>query len=335
MEYTVPKRCDGKTVLEIMRRELGFSRATLKHLKFIENGIMLNGQHVTVRKCVHASDILSLAIEDTQTPERLTPCNLDLRIAYEDSELVVPDKNANMPTHQSHGHYGDTVANALTYRYAQMGLPFVFRPVNRLDRNTSGLLIVARNRLSAAALAKSMQDGKIKKKYIAVLRGVLPMSEGIIDTYMRRTEQSVIVREACDECEGADRAITEYTVICKSDTHTLVCATPVTGRTHQLRVHFASLGCPIEGDDLYGSASPYIDRHALHSFFLEFPHPDGSGSIRVAAPMHQDMIKLSKTVFGDSLYNSDSEILKYIFPKQEEITNDIQPEKATALRGHD
>ncbi|MBO7309953.1 MAG: RluA family pseudouridine synthase, partial [Clostridia bacterium] len=154
MEYLVSKQNDGSSVLEIMRRELGFSRATVKHLKFIENGITLNGKHVTVRATVKESDVLSFAVEDIQTPEKLTPSDLELKIAYEDSELVVPDKSANMPTHQSHGHYGDTVANALTHRYTQIGLPFVFRPVNRLDRNTSGLLLVARNRLSAATLTR-------------------------------------------------------------------------------------------------------------------------------------------------------------------------------------
>ena len=325
MEYTVNSPADGKTVLEILRRELEFSRATIKHLKFVPNGIVLNGRHVTVRAVVHTGDILKLAVEDTHTPEKLTACELELKIAYEDEKLVVPDKPVDMPTHQSHGHYGDTVANALTYRYSQMGLPFVFRPVNRLDRNTSGLLLIARDRLSAAFLTKAMQNGEIKKKYVAILRGVLPNDSGIIDTYMRRTAESVIVREICEECDGADRAITEYSVICKSQTHTLVCATPITGRTHQLRVHFASLGYPIEGDDMYGDGetSTLISRHALHSFYLEFPNPDKSGRLRVCAPMPDDMLSLAKKVFGDCLYCADAEILNDILPKREETTNEI------------
>lgn len=323
MEYRIASRSDGATVLEILRAELGFSRATIKHLKFKENGITLNGAHVNVRATVKEGDTLFLAVEDTKTPEKLTPCDLELRIAYENDSLVVPDKKANMPTHQSHGHYGDTVANALTYRYAEMGLPFVFRPVNRLDRNTSGLLLIARNRLSAATLTKAMQQGEIQKKYIAILRGVLPDDKGIIDTYMRRTEQSIIVREVCEESEDADRAITEYSVICRSDTHTMVCAVPVTGRTHQLRVHFASLGCPIEGDDLYGEPSKLIDRHALHSFFLEFPDTDGERRITVTAPLHDDMLVLAKEVFGDRLDTIDAEIYKYIFSNAKENENEI------------
>ena len=318
MEYNVTALTDGKTVLEIIKGELGLSRAMLKHLKFKENGIMLNGTHVTVRAVVHTGDLLSLAVEDVSTPEKLTPSDLDLNIAYESPFAVVPDKPANMPTHQSHGHYGDTVANALTYRYSQMDLAFVFRPVNRLDRNTSGLLLVARDRISAATLTKYMQNGLIKKKYVAILNGSLKNDSGIIDTYMRRTEKSVIVREVCDKGEGGDRAITEYSVIYKNETHTLVTATPITGRTHQLRVHFASLGCPIEGDDLYGHASAFIDRHALHSYFLEFPSPDDGKIVSVTAPMHEDMLRLCRAVFGDDLHGISHEVKKYIFPTDEE-----------------
>ncbi len=317
MEYIISKAQDGKSVLEVLRGELKLSSATLKHLKFKERGICVGGEQVTVRRILNEGELLTLAIEDTQTPEKLTPCALPLRIAYEDAEAVVPDKSANMPTHQSFGHYGDTVANALAYRYTQNGEAYVFRPVNRLDRNTSGLLLIARNRLSAAFLSNAMKNGQIHKKYIAILKGKLASASGVIDTYMRRTEESIIVREVCSEGEGGDRAITEYSVICESDTHTMVCATPITGRTHQLRVHFAHLGAPIEGDDLYGGASELIDRHALHSFSLEFPSMGGE-IIRVTAPLHEDMLSLAKKCFGDALCGIDGELKKYILPDEEE-----------------
>lgn len=310
MELKITEELNGATVLEIMRRTLGFSRAFIKHLKFVEGGIELNGKHVTVRAKVCAGDVLSLAVEDTEGSEKLTPVKLDLDIAYEDDDVVVPNKPADMPTHQSFGHYGDTVANALAYRYADQSLPFVFRPVNRLDRNTSGLLLIARNRISAAFLSDAMKQRRISKRYVAVLHGVLDREdEGVIDTYMCRTEQSVIVRRVCAEDEGGDRAITKYQVLCKGPTHTLVIAAPITGRTHQLRVHFDSLGCALEGDDIYGEESPYVSRHALHSFELKFPLPSGEEQT-VCAPLPSDMRELIFKVFDQSQLNSIPQEIK-------------------------
>ena len=314
MELKITEELNGATVLEIMRHTLGFSRAFIKHLKFAEGGIELNGKHVTVRAKVCAGDVLSLAVEDTESPEKLTPVKLDLDIAYENDDLVVPNKPADMPTHQSFGHYGDTVANALAYRYADQNVPFVFRPVNRLDRNTSGLLLIAKNRISAAFLSDAMKQRRISKRYVAVLHGALDKeNKGVIDTYMCRTEQSVIVRRVCSEDEGGDRAITKYQVLCKSPTHTLVIAAPITGRTHQLRVHFKSLGCALEGDDIYGEESPYISRHALHSFELTFPLPNGSEQT-VFAPLPSDMRELILQVFDQDQINSiPQDIKRHLF----------------------
>ncbi len=318
MDYLIDAELDGKTVLELMSRSLGLSRATIKHLKFKQNGIEVDGEHVTVRHVLRKGETLSLAIEDTEAPQKLTPCALTLDIAYEDAELVVPNKPADMPTHQSFGHYGDTVANALAYRYSNMGIPFVFRPVNRLDRNTSGLLLIARDRVSAAYLSDAMKKRRINKRYVAILRGVLKDDRGIIDTYMRRTRESVIVREICGENDGGDRAVTEYEVLAKSTTHTLVSATPVTGRTHQLRVHFASLGCPIEGDDMYGEQSSHIARHALHSYMLSFPHPSDGRTVTVTAAMPEDMRNLARRVFSNELDTLCEDVRKIIIPKNEE-----------------
>ena len=304
MEYVVEKEYAGKTVRDIIKRPLCISSATLKHLKFVDNGIMLNGKHVTVRATVQEGDILSLATEDTEAQAKLTPVDLPLGIAYEDEFLVVPDKPANMPTHTSRDHYDDTVANALAYRYERQGIPFVFRPINRLDRNTSGLLLIARDRLSANSLSDSMRKKEIKKQYVAILDGIPRESDGTIDTYIRRTEESIIVRENCKESEGGDRAITEYRVILSENGHAVVYASPLTGRTHQIRVHFSGIGCSITGDDMYGSESEYISRHALHSHFLEFPHPKSKELISVKAPLPEDMIRLLHSLFSKEAISS-------------------------------
>jgi len=302
----VEKHLDGATVLDVIKKELGLSGSTLRHLKFLEDGIMLNGERVTVRRPVHEGDLLSLATDDAEPQENLLPVDLPLSVVYEDADVVVPDKPADMPTHPSHNHHGDTVANALAFRYREMGIPFVFRPVNRLDRNTSGLLLIARNRPAAATLSAAMREGRIQKQYLAVLDGIPASTEGIIETYIRRTAESIIVRENCAEGEGGDRAVTHYRVLAAENGHAVVLASPITGRTHQLRVHFAGLGCPIVGDDMYGTPSPHIGRHALHAYRLTFPKPSDGEPITLCAPLHDDMRALAERFFDTPL----SEILK-------------------------
>lgn len=289
MEVRIGSERAGKTVLEVVKQELGLSGGLLRHLKFSEGGILADGRHVTVRHVLQEGETLTLAVEDRLPQERLTPVDLPLTVRFENDDVVVPDKPADMPTHPSCGHWEDTVANALAYRYASRDIPFVFRPVNRLDRNTSGLLLVARNRISAASLGQAMQKGQIRKRYLAILCGTLDEPCGMIETYMRRTAQSVILRENCLAGEGGALARTRYRTLAAENGHSLVLCEPLTGRTHQLRVHFSGMGCPILGDDLYGSTSDVIGRHALHSFELTFPNPSDGVEITVFSPLPTDM----------------------------------------------
>ena len=313
MNFTVTKEYDGKSVLYILQRTLGLSSGMIRHLKFLDDGIMINGERVTVRRVLKEGEVLMLNTSDTEHTQTVKPVELLLSIAYEDEDMVIPDKPAFMPTHPSHDHYEDTVANALAYRYKDEKKRFVFRPVNRLDRNTSGLLIIAKNRIAAANLTRAMQQKKMCKKYIAILDGALEADGGVIDTYMRRTAESIIVREVCEACEGADRAITEYRVICRTDRYTIVEAEPRTGRTHQLRVHFAHLGAPILGDDLYGAESEYIERHALHSHALTLPHPTSGEPLEVRAPLPSDMRRALEKLFPEKdIKDIENEIRKPI-----------------------
>ncbi len=304
MDIRVDKSFDGMSVLAFLRREIGVTGAMLRHLKFIDNGITVNGEHVTVRHTLREGELLSIKVEDAEPSENIEPCDIPLAIAYEDDDLVLPDKPPFMPTHPSHGHYLDTVANALAYRYREAESPFVFRPINRLDKNTSGLVLIARNRMAAGFLSSAIKNGQMHKEYTAVLEGVLPQKEGRIETYMKRTDESIIVRRVCSADEGGDLALTKYKTVFTDGRFSVVKASPVTGRTHQLRVHFSYMGCPIVGDDMYGKESGDIARHALHASRLVFPHPNGKEALDISTSpiLPDDMERLVRKLFGAENY---------------------------------
>ncbi len=280
---------NGKTVLEILKKELRLSSKMITSLKKSPSGITVDGEHVTVRRVLHQGEVLCLEVEDKEQNENLVPTELPLAILYEDDDIIALNKPPHMPTHPSHGHFSDTLANGLCFYMQKKDEPFVFRSVNRLDRNTSGIVLVAKNRISANRLYGAMQKGLITKKYIALLLGTLPKKEGRIDTYIRRREKSIITREVCGALPDAARAITNYEVLSSDGALSAVKASPITGRTHQLRLHFAHLGVPILGDDLYGKKSEEISRQALHAYYLSFPHPKSGKVTELFAPLPNDM----------------------------------------------
>ena len=298
MRIVIDETLHGKTLGQLLRLELHFSSKMIKYLKYRPDGLLVNGERRTVRYLLQTGDVLELATEDSQSSPKIKAVDLPLEILYEDEDLVVPSKPANMPTHPSHDHYNDTVANALAFRYEASNTPFVFRPINRLDRNTSGLLLIARHKAAAGILTRSMQEGRIQKRYLAILDGEMPPVEnGRIDACLHRTATSIIVREVCSpDAPDADPSLTEYRVLAVGNGHTLVEAAPITGRTHQLRVHFAHIGHPICGDDLYGYSGDAIDRQALHATAMEFIHPDTCDTIRCMCPLPADMKKFLKEI---------------------------------------
>ena len=289
----------GLTIKEILINELCFSKRAIAALKSRPDGILLNGNHATVRAVINSGDVLTINCEDLESNrERLVPSSTMPNIICEDEHIVAVNKPPYMPTHQSQGHFYDTLANSLAYYYTNEGRPFVFRSVNRLDRNTSGVVLVAKSRLAASKLSEQMKRDLIKKTYLAILDGNIEGDLGTIETYIRRAQESIIIREACGECEDGKIAITNYRVLARSNGMTLVEAEPQTGRTHQLRVHFAHIGAPILGDDLYGNASPLIARHALHASKLELMHPDTKQKLCIHAHLPDDMKAIIEKHFG-------------------------------------
>jgi 23S rRNA pseudouridine1911/1915/1917 synthase len=278
MTFIIDAKNEGRTVLSFLKSSLKISSSVLAVLKRDEKGILANGEHVTVRYVLKQGDVLSINEKDSEDSinESIEPHDLPLNVIFENDDIMVIDKPANMPTHPSHGHTDDTLANAVAQKYKERRDIFVFRPIGRLDKNTSGISLIAKNAISASYLSFARRHGAVHKRYIAILDGEIKGNNElqIIDSYMKRMENSVIVRCVGDENEeGSFRALTHWRLIWSGNGISVVEAMPQTGRTHQLRVHFAHIGHPILGDDIYGKPHELIDRHALHAASLSIPIP--------------------------------------------------------------
>ena len=304
MDIIINNNYEGKLIREVLKKDLGYSMNLIKKLKFSPDGIKVNGEWVTVRYVLKKGDVLSLATEDKpgDVSPYIIPAELPIEVLYEDEYLTAVNKPYNMPAHPSLGHKLDTVANALAYRYKDS--TYVFRPVNRLDRDTSGCMLTANTKDASYKLYSSMVNGDIHKTYIAVLDSVPAQRDGVIETYMHRRENSIIEREVCSaDADDAKPAVTRYRVLLEKGGKCLVAAFPITGRTHQIRVHFAYLGCPVAGDTLYGRENEFISRHALHSWRTAFPHPSDGREIKVTAPLPEDMAALAEKIGFNDINN--------------------------------
>ena len=302
MQRTVTEKHDGVLLRSFLKGTCGISSRLLTRLKQTPDGIRVNGEPVTVRRILHTGDIITLADEDTLPQDVFRPEPLPVSVLYEDGDLLLVDKPPFMPTHPSNGHDGDTLANALAYRFAERNEPFVFRPVNRLDRNTSGVLMIAKRQWAASALGKEMKEHRMRKTYLAVADGILPSPEGRLDGWIRRKTPGIVLREPCSEdAPGAESVRTSYRTLASNEdeNRSLILLRPETGRTHQLRVQLASKGCPITGDGLYGTDSPFIPRQALHAWRLEWIHPVTGQTAVTAAPVPDDFQSLCRSFFPD------------------------------------
>ena len=277
--FRVSNEQEGRTVGQVLRW-YGVSMTRLRSLKRIHNGIMLDGQAVYTNHLVHAGQTIAIAMPEDERPA--LPSHWKVNVAYHDDQMIVLDKPAGMTVHPVREYRTDTLANAFAAILAENGLAATFRPLNRLDRNTSGLVAAAMNPFAAAKLS-----GKVNKEYLAVVHGRL-LGRGCIDAPIRRREGFGISREVG---QGGQRAVTHWESLAHSTTHSLLRVWLKTGRTHQIRVHMRYLGFPLEGDTMYGGENQTMERHALHCYRLWFEHPLSGERVETQSPLPRDMMR--------------------------------------------
>ena len=301
---------DAQTVKQFLSAQ-GFSRQTVIALKKQSESILVNEIRVPVNHVLHYGDTLTITLSEIHSSEKILPISLPLNIVYEDEDILVLNKPADMPIHPSLNNYENTLANGVAFYYQTQNSPFVFRCINRLDRDTTGLTIIAKNRLSAGILSEQMSRREISREYMAIVDGIGLPEHGTINAPIGRADGSTI--ERCVDNRNGEHAVTHYQVekINPSRNLTQIRLRLETGRTHQIRVHMAYIGYPLAGDFLYNPSvttsatgkstdneavicpdAYTISRQALHAQKLSFTHPITGEPLVFEAPLPKDMERL-------------------------------------------
>lgn len=289
INYPITKEYDGLRVEQFLKRR-GYSSQNLSEIKRMPRSILVNGCHYYMRDSLKTDDQLTVCIQETGRSEKIPPVMLPLDIVYEDEDIIVINKPAKMPTHPSMKNYTNSMANALAWYYSQQKKPFIFRCCNRLDRDTSGLTVVAKHLVSGSILSCMARDHNIHREYLALVRGSLKPAAGTIDAPLARKEGTVIERTV-DWTHG-EYAVTHYRAVAEKNGHSLVSLCLETGRTHQIRIHMKYLGYPLIGDYLYNPDMEHISRQALHSHRLAFTHPITGRQMDFKIPLPGDMARI-------------------------------------------
>ncbi|MBQ8001076.1 MAG: RluA family pseudouridine synthase [Ruminococcus sp.] len=263
-----------------LRTVARLSARTLAILKRTEGGLTVNGKLLRTIDTVYAGDVIEMNLP-SENSETITPVQGELDILYEDEYILIVNKPAFMPVHPTKVHQTDTLANIVSYKYKDIGYDFVFRAVNRLDANTTGAVVIAKDRHTASL----MQSTDITKHYIAICHGNI-REKGTINAPIALRTDSKIVR--CVSTYG-QCAITHYDILSELFDATVLDVVIETGRTHQIRCHMSHIGHPLLGDDLYGGSKKLINRHALHCKTITFLHPFSNKEVFVDAPVPEDM----------------------------------------------
>ena len=269
LEYKIEPEFDGERLMAVLKRHFKMSTVLIKEQRTYADGFLLNGEHIRTIDAVHTGDILTITLHD-KASDNISPVNIPIDIVYEDEDILIVNKSPNMPTHISVGNYENSLANAVMYHYAQNGEEHLFRAVNRLDADTSGLMTIAKNSYAHARLADEIQSGVLTRRYMCIAQGDIEYNGTVNAPIARRTGSAI---ERCVSDSG-QRAVTHYEVLERYGDYTLLRMTLETGRTHQIRVHMAHIGHPLAGDWLYGTENHKLaQRQMLHSCYLRLIHP--------------------------------------------------------------
>lgn len=282
VNFTVPKELDGEKLIVFLRGHIRISARLLPKLKNAPKGLLCNGEHIRTVDRIHTGDIITVSFPDEKG--EIPPSDTEgLDIIYEDDDILIINKSGDIAMHPTHNHQGDTLANKISAYYLSKGKNIVFRAVGRLDKSTSGLVIIALNAHTANMLSEN-----VHKEYLAVAGGIFS-GKGTINKPIIRPDPGKTYRWVGD---GGEYAITHWESLMTDNERSLLKITLETGRTHQIRVHFASEGAPLAGDDMYGSTDDSIRRAALHCAILAFTHPITKEKMHFEAPLPEDMRKI-------------------------------------------
>ena len=281
LEYTVPPEGEGKRVRAVLQGALGLSAGLVTRLKHRPGSVRINGCGARTIDLLHAGDRLSVDVGDAKE-SAFVPAGPRLDVAWEDEDIIIINKPAGMATHGRSDRREPTVGAMVA---AYLGTSAPFHPVNRLDRGTTGLMCAAKTGYMHERLRRILHTDAFRREYLAICTGVPPEAEGKIDAPIARYNEE---KRFCVREDGAP-SLTRYKVLLIWEGRSLLRVRPETGRTHQIRVHMASIGCPLLGDRLYGRLSRELDRPALHSAALTLIHPLTGETVSVRAPLPEDM----------------------------------------------
>lgn len=300
IQYKIEEQHNGKCI-SMFLKEKEYSRAVIIELKKTKTGIQKNGTWAGVNEILNTGDILEIRLTEQRSSENIVPKELQLDILYEDEDILVVNKPYDTPIHPSVNNYNNTLANGVVHYYQQQNKPYIFRCINRLDRDTTGVTILTKNLISASILSKRMKERGLSRTYVAFVEGITK-EEGTIDLPIGR-EEGTIIKRKIDEKEGK-HAVTHY---CKLEelqvegkAVSVVALQLETGRTHQIRVHMASIGHPLLGDFLYNESNHMLTRQALHAVSCAFYHPITGEYKRITAPLPKDMAMLMQRSSNES-----------------------------------